>query len=690
MTSLRPVLLLWVLPVAAGVLSAAGSVLDWPYPEVPLRLLAWPGTVLEQGTTALAERGGLALTLLLLLAVVMAGVASLHPRARAAVPVWPTIVIPVAAFALGARLFMSHGATLAVLLLLVLGAATALAAMLRSDPVERGRVEPTVAWDGVSALALCLAATALFAGIDRDAASRFISHWQCWGCLSEMGWQPAELARLTTGTARCSLESGPYRALVLTAFALAGASFTVMRAISAACALAAVLLLHRSLRARFAPGGAACGAALFASAPAVLDYGHVASYLGPSLLRATLTVLAYVRWMGSAGERGGVALGLVLLADLYGFAPLRFALAMLPVVTALVAWQQVRGGRLRSSRLIAPFLVLLAPLAVVLLLTRADPASLIYVDGEFMPTQALASDERFRVMDPTGLAPVPRAALEVLVTVFAAWPRSDHVDDGASPILGTAHVLVVLLGLVGLAWRRGWPPGVPVLLGVLVVAQLAVLGFVMPPVPRRMVLLAPLLLVIGVGAFELVAAWTGPRRYGAWVGVVAVLLLFASGLAGVPGLGRSATAEDRAAEPDTYLREIADHALQRGYRMLLVGPELGDLPPSEWTTGRAGILEGSWGFYHWRDCVHRGGEGAVGMIPSDGPLSGVELEGDIGGFEIGAVGEDAPLLWFADSMWLGDEQRVLFVDPVSEVGGGLLSRWEAVDAVVYCDPASGP
>jgi len=685
----RDTLLVAGLPIALGALAIAGSLGGWGFPERVLWLLAVPGHRLGTGVRIVVDHGGLGLILALIAASVACGWITLRRPWRSPRLELLLLLVSSCVLALGARLFVVQGAAPAVLLLwatsLAIGPLVAMRALVPGPQAGDHSSDPGP-W--LSALALSWCAVLFLGGVDRETGSRFLSQWQCWSCLTELGWQPQELLRLTTGTTRCSMESGPYRWLVLASFGLFDASWTVLRALSGISMLVAAFALHGWLRSRLSGWAAVSGTALFGTAPLVVDWAHVPSFVGPSVLLTVLTTIGYDRWITSGGKRGSVPLGLLLLLCWYGFAPLRFMIAFLPVAV-LLAWREARTGP-RVRRLVPVVAPLLVPLVLAVAATRFDPVTLFYADGEFVPTQGFESDARFHGNEPLPLREVPFLALRLLLNTFGGWPHGEYTDDGVVLPTTALHVLAVLLGLLSLAVRGLWPRRTRALLIALMLCLFPAMISMAPALPRRMVVWLPLLLIVGAGSFELVrrcavATWqpSVPLQRGAAAAII--IALGCAAAIGYPGLSTPRTGAAAVTDPLSQTRSLADDALARGYRMLLVGPTLRGMPPSEWTTGRVGVLEGSWGFYHWRDCEYRHGRGDVGMVPSDGPLSADVLHAAIAGYELGVVGVESPLFWIEDASRRGDEQRLLFVDPDRAAGQTVLDLLQRSNGVVWCD-----
>jgi len=633
-----------------AVLTAVGTTRGWPWPDGVLGPLAGPGAWLVEGMDALGAMclGWpmlFAIPVALALAFVPGRAAELRYRlALAAVAAGATMVAWMAGRQPDSRIAPG---VIAVLLV----AGLALAARWRRDPAPRAARSsgPPWPWELAAGGALALGALLAFAGIEREVGTNVYSHWQDWDALSRSE-TPRSLLSIATGTARTSLDSGPYRLAVRLGFGLLGASWATLRALSALSFLVALALAHGLLARRLSAPAAVGGTLLMATAPLLLDLGHAPSFLGPSLLLAVATVAAYARWLDHDGERGGVALGLLLWLALYGFAPLRPLLLLLPLAAA---WLLLRPRRSRASpRILMPLgLALGLPLLASLALTGGDLANLVYADGEFLPASGLAAEDRFRVIDaPDDASFVPRALAEVLRASASGWYPGPNVDDGLVRPLTVIHTGALLLGLIALAVRGLWRGRAAGLLTVLLLIQLPLLALVYPVALRRMAVWFPCLMLVAAGGLELLVggreAERGPRAaLAAGVLVAMTLLLLPSTLGLMPRLARAPSPAERGGDPCLHQRSIADDALARGYELISVqGP--GD-PTAAWSLCHPDVLGGNWGFYRWRACRH--GEGRVDRATA----TGLVLD-DLG---VDRVGEEAPAFAVGADDWL------LFVDP---------------------------
>ena len=632
------------LPAVAAVASATGSMRGWPFPERLLAAILPAGTWALEATPGIAGRGG-----------------------------------QVAVLALAAIV-------LAVLVLLV-------RARDLHGPGGAGDASPVV--DLLSGAAIAAGAVLAFAGIHRETGSNFFSHWQCWDCLARMD-SPAEWLRITTGTSRTSMDSGPYRLLVLTWFAGFGASWTALRALSAACFVLALEVARRLVARGLSPQAAPVGVLLLATSPLLLDVAHTPSFLGPSILLAVATVAAYARWLDTEGERGGWALGALLLLDLYGFAPLRLLVACLPVAVGLWLWSG-GGGRSGSGRpargigaqlrrlprVLAPVagLPLLAVIAA-LLTGGGDTVDLVYADGEFAPAARLADGDRFRVVGPDEVeVDAIRSARELgLLSLDTGWV-GPMMDDGRAPPTVPLHAPWVLLGLAGLAagvWRSrlGW------LLGSMIAVHFAALALTYPLVLRRMPVYFAVLLLAGAGGFELLRRVLGGAggavRWGVGLGVGVPLAVAAVGMAiaAHPGIARPPTAAEQVADPCEHQRELADRALGRGHALVLVHAA----PPGEglWTACQGDIVEGNWVFQRWRSCRGGGSGGRIGTLlpPGESGIDPAAVYEHLADRNLAAVGAEVP------PYWLGDGPLLLVLDTAAD--GELLTTLEGAPNFARC------
>ncbi len=641
------------LPLGVALLTWLGAVRGW----------GWPGSMLEpfvglgerwNGTIdGLASRGSTELAVLLLALPLLACALAFVPG-RAQELRYRVALALLAADATASAWTLAQrrdGTLWLVATLVPLGIALAMAIRWRRDPAPRGTgaAAPPWPWELAAGLALALGALLAFSAVDRDVGTNFYSHWQDWEAL-ERPEGLRSLLSVSTATARTSMDSGPYRAAVHLAFGLFGASWTTLRALSATCFAIALALAHGMLRRRLSAPAAVGGVLLLATSPLLLDLAHVPSFLGPSVLLGVATVAAYDRWLGCDGERGGVLLGLLLWIDLYGFAPLRPLIALLPLAAAVLLLRRGRH-RFRARLLLQPGLALGIPLLISLAATGADPARLVYADGEFLPTSGLASEDRFRVIDaPDDGSFVAPALAEVLLTSGAGWWPGPNVDDGVARPLSIVHAAAVVLGLIALAVRGLWRSRTAPLLALLIGVQLPLLALVYPVALRRMAVWFPCLLLAAAGGLQLLLGGRSSERgvRGALAGGALLLLtglLVPHALASLPRLASRPTDLELSTEPCLHQRTIADRALAGGDHLIWAqGP--GD-PTATWSLCHPDVLGGNWAFYRWREC--RDGGGAVGRWIGD-PL-------DIEPYRAEALGVDAPVYALGRDDWL------LFMDP---------------------------
>lgn len=640
-------------PGVVALATAVGTVRGWPWPSALLEPLVEPGARGIRVVDELASRGSTWLAVALLAVPALAGILAFVPGRAADLRYRLALTLLAAGGTTGAWLLAQRrdsvlllGATVVALL-----AALALAVRWRRDPAPRatGAGSSPWPWDLAAGLALALGALLAFSGIERDVGTNFYSHWQDWEAL-DRDEGPRSLLSISTGTARTSMDSGPYRLVVRAAFSLFGASWTTLRALSAASFVMALALAHGLLRRRLSAPAAVGGVLLLATSPLLLDLAHVPSFLGPSVLLGVATVAAYDRWLGSDGEQGGVLLGLLLWLDLYGFAPLRPLIVLLPVALGIHLLRRGRQ-RFRPRLLLQPGLALGLPLVVSLALTGGDLANLVYADGEFLPASGLAAEDRFRVIDaPDDAGLVAPALAEVLLISAAGWWPGPNVDDGVARPLTFLHALAVVLGLVTLAVRGLWRGRTAPLLVILLLVQLPLLALVYPVALRRMAVWFPCLLLTAGASFELVLGGRASERGapGVLAGgslILLTLLLLPQTLGSLPRVASRPTDLDLAAEPCLHQRTIADRALADGYELIWVqGP--GD-PTAPWTLCHPDVLGGNWGFYRWQEC--RDGDGGVRRW--EGEATDLDVKG------IEEVGLSAASFSF------GSDDRLLFLDP---------------------------
>ena len=640
-------------PGVVALATAVGTVRGWPWPSALLEPLVEPGARGIRVVDELASRGSTWLAVALLAVPALAGILAFVPGRAADLRYRLALTLLAAGGTTGAWLLAQRRDSVLLLVATVVALLTALALAVRwrRDPAPRatGAGSSPWPWDLAAGLALALGALLAFSGIERDVGTNFYSHWQDWEAL-DRGEGPRSLLSISTGTARTSMDSGPYRLVVRAAFSLFGASWTTLRALSAASFVVALALAHGLLRRRLSAPAAVGGVLLLATSPLLLDLAHVPSFLGPSVLLGVATVAAYDRWLGSDGEQGGVLLGLLLWLDLYGFAPLRPLIVLLPVALGIHLLRRGRQ-RFRPRLLLQPGLALGLPLVVSLALTGGDLANLVYADGEFLPASGLAAEDRFRVIDaPDDAGLVAPALAEVLLISAAGWWPGPNVDDGVARPLTFLHALAVVLGLVTLAVRGLWRGRTAPLLVILLLIQLPLLALVYPVALRRMVVWFPCLLLAAAGGIELIlggrSAERGIRAVAAG-GILALLalLLVPTALGALPRLAGPPSDDELAADACTHQRLITDRALSRGYELIWVqGP--GD-PTATWSLCHPDVLGANWGFYRWREC--RDGDGEVGRW--DRALPGLN------GSRIEDVGHDA------DRFTVGSDDHLLFIGP---------------------------
>lgn len=524
-------------------------------------------------------------------------------------------------------------------------------------------------WDVIASITLAVCAVPLFTGLDRDVGSNFISHWQCWSC-------PTDLLRLGDtftvgpGTARCSQDGLPYQLLTRLVWAIGSEGWTPLRWLSALSVLGAAAWTYTLLARHLSGTAAIVGTVAFATSPLIIDLAHVPSFLGPSVLLVVALVDGMLRWIESRGERGGVLLGLGMFVGLYAYSPIRFLHALLPLAGLFVLLQ--RNGSLWNR--LAPLLPMAAafvlPLALVMGLSRSDPVDLFYADGEFLPTQQMADDDRFRVITHThGLEAIGRSAV-VLGKICLTGEVYSNLDDGVAGPFTAVHVTWILLGLcaaaLGRAWRRptGW------FLAIAAAAQIATMMLMYPPAMRRMIVFAPLLLLVGAGGVELVlprSVREGPSR-AARVGIagLALLLFLPSALASLPAL-RQPTEAEMSDHACGHARWLTDQAIERGRVVLLAtDPEIETLAASgDWCDFSAGIWE-----HH---CEILG--------PQEPPRMG---EFRITDATMWADRSPDSSILDAPVVVLGRSQKLIFVDQDSAEGEAALDVLREQRAVTWC------
>ncbi len=527
-----------------------------------------------------------------------------------------------------------------------------------------------IEWDRVAAITLAVCAVPFFTGLERDVGSNFISHWQCWDCPGELHRLREGLA-IGPGTARCSMDGLPYRLLARLAWLPAGADWTALKLLSATAVLGATAWTYVLLSRHLSGLAALAGMVLFATSPLVIDLAHVPSFLGPSVLLAIAILDGYLRWIDSEGERGGVLLGLLLFVGLYGYSPLRFLHAVLPLAALIVVVQRRGGLRARLSPLLPVGLSLLVPLIVVMGLSRSDPVDLFYADGEFLPTQTFADESRFRVITHThGAESIGRSAAVLRKICLAGVVHADH-DDGRVGPFTALQVTWILLGLVAAAAGRAWRRPVGVFLAVSAVGQIVTLMLMYPPAMRRMVVFAPLLLVVGAGGFDLLAPRalreTSSRWVAAATAAIAVALFLPVALASMPDLRRPAEGEVLAS-PCDHVRYLTAEAVDVGW-VVLLWPD-GDENDGVAAGDTCDFAAGIWEFHCAVDGSRRPqGLGEVSGAPFDLPRD----------LMFGPGAADAPVAW------MGRESKLVFVAPGSAQGDAILDRLEEGAHIRWCD-----
>lgn len=523
--------------------------------------------------------------------------------------------------------------------------------------------------DAVASAALAVCAIPLFTGLDRDVGSNFISHWQCWSCPIDV-FQLGEAISIGPGTARCSQDGLPYQLLARVAWALGGEGWTALRWVSAISVLGASALTFTLLARHLSGIASIVGTVAFATSPLIVDLAHVPSFVGPSILLAVVLLDAMLRWIETHGDEGSVALGLWLVIGLYGYSPLRFLHALLPLAALFVLLRR-RGGL--GPRL-APLLVVAAsfaiPVVLVMGLSGSDPVDLFYADGEFLPTQQLADDDRFRVITHThGLDAIGQSA-GVLAAICLTGEVFTNLDDGLAGPFTAVHVTWILFGLCAAALGRAWKRPAGWFLAVAAAAQIFTMMLMYPPAMRRMIVFAPLLLVLGAGGIELVLprfAREGPSRVvvGAVAGL-ALLLFLPAAVATLPAL-RQPTAAEIDGEPCSQARWLTDRALEDGRVMLLASDPSVETQAAEgdWCDFAAGIYE------HHCEILGPQEPPRMGTYPvEDGPTW---------------VGRPATQPFLdAPVSDMGRAQKLIFVDPTSTQGQALLDALEQGRAVDWC------
>jgi hypothetical protein len=591
--------------------------------------------------------------------------------------------------------------------LAVLAAAFALAVRgLALEPSPSERLEPpSQRWDLLAGAMIALCAIVAFCGVERETGGGFFSYQTSWDKTFH-GLPLQDFLAITTGTTPCSSDSGPYRALLRACYAIFGASWITVRCLSAAFLVLTLGVLYRFLCRLVSPSSAIAGVLLFGLAPAILDFGHAANFIGPSTLMVVWTIAAFHRWIESSGRRGGAILGLLLFADLYAYAPLRSLIAFLPVAAVLVLWKRRGESRSRTPHLAwiaVPFAALLVPMAMAMLLTGAGAKNLVYGDGEFTPTKGLGYAEGDDPgPDPAVAGKLAWSAVDALRTTLVVEPQ-DSRYLGPVTTLTHVHVFFLVLGLAALATRHTWSRSFRVMLAVLAASQLASMAMMEPPVPRRMTVYLPTVLLVSIGGFDLLmSGWRlskGPVSFRRACVVLSALgiILVALALAAYPSLVSPPDAAEMSVNPCQHLRHTTERALARGYELVLV--RLGQSPASVQVECDYHFLDGNWQFYCWRAAADPDHWGEVGVVAlaaqgvSPGPESGApdggwipgqssaiaEMRSRLAPYSVEIVGPDAPMFW------IGSPDLFLLADPRTDEGRMWLDDLRSSPQYQRCD-----
>jgi len=689
--------LLYLPPLLVAVLCIASTTNDWGLASSSLALLERLGTGIVDLSFRVADAPGTQAALLSAgLTIAAAGAAFLGRR-----PGGVRLLLCLGLLALAAMVTIRGGhahripvAGAALVAALAVGSILYGTRMRFVAPKER--VASTIpAWDVWASVLFCGSAVLLFTGIERETGSVFYSNWQSWERLSAPS-SLGDLLRITTGTARNSMDSGPYCLLVRTAFHLFGASWTTLRGISAASVLVAAFALHRHLAARSSPGVALLGVALFTTSPFVIDSAHVPNFLGPSLLLSVLTIIAFVRWIERGGIGNGILLGALLFADLYGYSPLRFFLAFFPVAAViLLLLQRDSPWRDRLLTVAVAALCVAVPTALALALGRSEVTDLAFADGEFIAYHVVA--QGLGGLESSPLRDLVAHAGQIMDATFCVGPEGGTFHEGLVAPLTIVHSVAILLGLFSLPYRVVRLRPVAWLLALMLLCQIVAMALMLPPLVRRMTVYVPLLVCLGVGGLDQVSrlgarSQTDGRRSSSALAasVAAAVMLFAVAVAHYPRIVRPPSAGELAASPCFHMRPITDQVLERGYELLLV-----DTPLDETTPGACEdkILWGNWAFHRWRNGSRwRKGDrvGRLG-IASDAGGASCMSHGDMlfgVGDRSAAVAVDAPLLSDVDIrapvFAIGTGLQLVYVDPRRLAGRAWLEQWSAAGHLHHC------
>jgi len=567
---------------------------------------------------------------------------------------------------------------------------------IRTEAVVRS----TGAWLSLGAAVAALAAILMLTGVQRETGSFLHSEWQCWDCLV-LGEDLRSLLQITPGTARFSLDSGPYRMLVRGTFALFGPSWGAMRLLSAGCLLIAAGLLFGFLRTRLSLPSAIAGTAMFTTSPHLLDLGHVPSFLGLSVLLSVVSLTLFVRWIEAPSLPRGIVLGIALFADLYGYGPLRFFVAVLPVGMVLAWLQAPERPLLHRWPIVVPALLLGVLTMFAFGVTTSRLKELGRADGEFLATVVRNGDHRVDLGHTLRKTSASMSSI-VANTLDANDEFRLSADGRHAPFLPT-HRLILLLGVVALAVGSSWKGKTGRYLAVLLGCQVVMLLLMDAPVWRRMTVYVPLLVLIAAGGVELllgtVVSYYGDpraaRRAAVVVVVLAILPLFPAAVHSYPGVAERPAAETLAERSCDHLRDIADAARERGYALVALDRGRFSTEGIDAETCQSNVVRGNWNFYRWLDCAFPSGP-APGLIEGlggaqAGPAGHATGWGDeqvvsrlgwrerLTGLNVRDVGPAAPVFW------IGGAQIVLFVDPATDEGAAWLTELDAAGAQLLCE-----
>ncbi len=699
----------FVAPVIVSVVTVLGTTREPFFPQPALRPLQVAGqsvTVLIARWTSLPGDGWSAV--LMVAAVLCLVVAAVNHWRNASYSRWVLALLALVVM-LGAGRVGSGQLGLPWLIagFTAIAAAFALAVRgLAREPSPSGRFEPPEPkWDILAGAMVALCAVIAFCGIERETGGGFFSYQTSWNRIFQE-IPPRDFLAITTGTTPCSSDSGPYRTMLRACFELFGPTWITVRGVSAAFLVLTLGVLYRFLCRLVSPASAIAGVLLFGTAPTILDFGHAANFIGPSTLMVVLTVAAFHRWVDTNGRRAGAVLGLLLFADLFAYAPLRSLIAFLPVAAVLVLWRRRSESRSRRTHLAwlaLPFVTLLVPLALTMLLTGAGGKNLVYGDGEFTPTKGLAYDETAEPgSDQAVVGKLAWAAVDAMRTTTMVRPQESRYL-GPVATLTHLHVFFLVLGLAALATRHTWSRSFRLMLAALAASQLASMAMMEPPVPRRMTVYLPAVLLVSVGGFELLVsgqrlardAVSFPRACGVLAALGIALVTLALGT--YPSLVFAPDAAEMSYNPCHHLRHTTERALARGYELVLL--RLGETPASAQVECDYHFLDGNWQFYCWRAATEPDRWSEVGLVAVSGrgvvagtkdgpwgrgqgvtdPIAAADLRARLDPYSVEIVGPDAPVFW------IGSPDLFLLADPQTQEGRMWLDELRASPHYQRCE-----